>query len=216
MCPTRSTHARNETLLFCICVGSVEFRLTLLPDDVHMRRVPTPVGHGQPTTALPHDYARSINDAPAPQVSPLKKRTQHEPQRPATIMTAPTPTPTPSASVQPRPIAPAPATDSATATPSTAPPTPPKVRKRDEHRRVTHNEVERRRRDKINHWIEKLGSIIPVDGKPGDLPLPGTGPMMFGTPFTVDAGHPEYSPSKGGILSKACDYVMALHKQVNT
>lgn len=32
---------------------------------------------------------------------------------------------------------------------------------RDERRRVTHNEVERRRRDKINNWISKLGKLLP-------------------------------------------------------
>lgn len=31
---------------------------------------------------------------------------------------------------------------------------------RDERRRVTHNEVERRRRDKINNWISKLGKLL--------------------------------------------------------
>lgn len=46
---------------------------------------------------------------------------------------------------------------------------------RDERRRVTHNEVERRRRNKINTWITKLGKLLPEcdstqsldgDGKP--------------------------------------------------
>jgi hypothetical protein len=32
---------------------------------------------------------------------------------------------------------------------------------RDDRRRATHNEVERRRRDKINNWIVKLSKIIP-------------------------------------------------------
>ena len=32
---------------------------------------------------------------------------------------------------------------------------------RDDRRRATHNEVERRRRDKINNWITKLAKIIP-------------------------------------------------------
>ena len=32
---------------------------------------------------------------------------------------------------------------------------------RDEKRRATHNEVERRRRDKINNWITKLAAIVP-------------------------------------------------------
>lgn len=44
---------------------------------------------------------------------------------------------------------------------------PPPAKKRDDRRRATHNEVERRRRDKINHWIMKLGSLIPADGLPG-------------------------------------------------
>ncbi len=45
---------------------------------------------------------------------------------------------------------------------------PPPAKKRDDRRRATHNEVERRRRDKINHWIMKLGSLIPADGLPGN------------------------------------------------
>lgn len=35
------------------------------------------------------------------------------------------------------------------------------VRNRDEKRRATHNEVERRRRDKINSWIMKLSKLVP-------------------------------------------------------
>ncbi|XP_015177596.1 PREDICTED: upstream stimulatory factor-like isoform X3 [Polistes dominula] len=35
------------------------------------------------------------------------------------------------------------------------------AKKRDEKRRATHNEVEKRRRDKINNWIFKLGELIP-------------------------------------------------------
>jgi hypothetical protein len=35
------------------------------------------------------------------------------------------------------------------------------VEQRDDRRRATHNEVERRRRDKINNWIVKLSKIIP-------------------------------------------------------
>ncbi|XP_043117481.1 upstream stimulatory factor 2 isoform X2 [Puntigrus tetrazona] len=56
---------------------------------------------------------------------------------------------------------------------------------RDERRRAQHNEVERRRRDKINNWIVALSKIIP------DCSVDGT-----------KAGE-----SKGGILSKACDYI---------
>lgn len=59
---------------------------------------------------------------------------------------------------------------------------------REEKRRVTHNEVERRRRDKINTWIYRLAKIIP------DCP----------------EAHTKNSQSKGGILAKACDYISEL------
>ncbi|XP_034091887.1 upstream stimulatory factor 2 isoform X2 [Gymnodraco acuticeps] len=60
---------------------------------------------------------------------------------------------------------------------------------RDERRRAQHNEVERRRRDKINNWIVTLSKIIPdcsLDSRTG--------------------------ASKGGILSKACDYIRELRQ----
>ncbi|XP_061738730.1 upstream stimulatory factor 2 isoform X4 [Nerophis ophidion] len=70
---------------------------------------------------------------------------------------------------------------------------PPKVEgprpPRDERRRAQHNEVERRRRDKINNWIVMLSKIIPdcnIDSRTG--------------------------ASKGGILSKACDYIRELRQ----
>lgn len=59
------------------------------------------------------------------------------------------------------------------------------AKKRDDKRRATHNEVERRRRDKINSWITKLAALVPNSG------LPDTA-------------------SKGGILAKACDYITEL------
>ncbi|KAL3266245.1 hypothetical protein HHI36_010426 [Cryptolaemus montrouzieri] len=67
------------------------------------------------------------------------------------------------------------------------------IKKRDERRRATHNEVERRRRDKINNWIAKLAKIIP-EGSPSDV-----------------KGNGHYDgQSKGGILAKACDYITEL------
>uniref|UniRef100_A0A665UW70 Upstream stimulatory factor 2-like n=1 Tax=Echeneis naucrates TaxID=173247 RepID=A0A665UW70_ECHNA len=60
---------------------------------------------------------------------------------------------------------------------------------RDERRRAQHNEVERRRRDKINNWIVTLSKIIPdcsVDSRTG--------------------------ASKGSILYKACDYIRELRQ----
>lgn len=61
---------------------------------------------------------------------------------------------------------------------------------RDERRRAQHNEVERRRRDKINNWIVTLSKIIP------DCNVDST----------------KTGASKGGILSKACDYIRELRQ----
>ncbi|CAB3376843.1 Hypothetical predicted protein [Cloeon dipterum] len=66
--------------------------------------------------------------------------------------------------------------------------------RRDERRRATHNEVERRRRDKINSWIMKLGKIIPDCGNEGGK----QGQVNF------------EGQSKGGILAKACEYITEL------
>lgn len=72
------------------------------------------------------------------------------------------------------------------------------VAKRDERRRATHNEVERRRRDKINSWIMKLGSIIPDACE---------------SPNTRHAG-PVDGLSKGGILAAACEYINELKEEL--
>ncbi|XP_020319306.1 upstream stimulatory factor 1 isoform X9 [Oncorhynchus kisutch] len=69
---------------------------------------------------------------------------------------------------------------------------PPRT-SRDDKRRAQHNEVERRRRDKINNWIVQLSKTIPD--------------------CTLDAT--KNGQSKGGILSKACDYIQEL-RQSNT
>ncbi|XP_066500467.1 upstream stimulatory factor 2 [Hoplias malabaricus] len=61
---------------------------------------------------------------------------------------------------------------------------------RDERRRAQHNEVERRRRDKINNWIVTLSKLIPD--------------------CNVDSN--KTGASKGGILSKACDYIQELRQ----
>lgn len=74
------------------------------------------------------------------------------------------------------------------------------LKKRDDRRRATHNEVERRRRDKINNWITKLGKIIPD--------------CNTGTNTTVSSGSGSgegktnyETQSKGGILARACEYI---------
>ncbi|KAJ3659439.1 hypothetical protein Zmor_011128 [Zophobas morio] len=69
------------------------------------------------------------------------------------------------------------------------------IKRRDERRRATHNEVERRRRDKINNWITKLSKIIPESAPPD----------MKGN------GHYD-GQSKGGILAKACEYILELRE----
>ncbi|XP_018497398.1 upstream stimulatory factor 1 [Galendromus occidentalis] len=61
---------------------------------------------------------------------------------------------------------------------------------RDERRRATHNEVERRRRDKINLWIMRLSRIIP-DCRNSEVAV------------TTASAKNQTLQSKGGILSKA-------------
>ncbi|KAF7226791.1 upstream stimulatory factor 2 isoform X1 [Nothobranchius furzeri] len=69
---------------------------------------------------------------------------------------------------------------------------------RDERRRAQHNEVERRRRDKINNWIVTLSKMIP------DCNMDST---KTGAPCASLS-----LQSKGGILSKACDYIRELRQ----
>lgn len=70
---------------------------------------------------------------------------------------------------------------------------------RDERRRATHNEVERRRRDKINNWIVKLSKVVPECNmdhtKSGQVKVDNI--------------------SKGGILMKTVDYINDL-RNANT
>ncbi|CAL1545424.1 unnamed protein product [Lymnaea stagnalis] len=65
---------------------------------------------------------------------------------------------------------------------------------RDDRRRATHNEVERRRRDKINNWIVQLSKLVPDCAQE---PVKQT------------------QASKGGILSKACEYINELRTTNN-
>ncbi|XP_019699590.1 upstream stimulatory factor 2 isoform X2 [Harpegnathos saltator] len=74
------------------------------------------------------------------------------------------------------------------------------LKKRDDRRRATHNEVERRRRDKINNWIAKLGKIIPECNV--------TGTTTNSSSNSGGEGKANYeTQSKGGILAKACEYI---------
>ncbi|KAK7105833.1 upstream stimulatory factor 2-like isoform X2 [Littorina saxatilis] len=65
---------------------------------------------------------------------------------------------------------------------------------RDDRRRATHNEVERRRRDKINNWIVQLSKLVPDCAQE---PVKQT------------------QASKGGILAKACEYIQELRNTIN-
>ncbi|XP_014472069.1 PREDICTED: upstream stimulatory factor 2-like [Dinoponera quadriceps] len=72
------------------------------------------------------------------------------------------------------------------------------LKKRDDRRRATHNEVERRRRDKINNWISKLGKIIPECN---------VGTTTNGSGNSGEGKANYETQSKGGILAKACEYI---------
>ncbi|KAK0087864.1 hypothetical protein PV325_013853 [Microctonus aethiopoides] len=77
----------------------------------------------------------------------------------------------------------------------------PVLKKRDDRRRATHNEVERRRRDKINNWIAKLGKIIPECN---------TSASNNGSGSSGEGKANYETQSKGGILAKACEYITEL------
>ncbi|XP_015436304.1 PREDICTED: upstream stimulatory factor 1-like isoform X1 [Dufourea novaeangliae] len=82
------------------------------------------------------------------------------------------------------------------------------LKKRDDRRRATHNEVERRRRDKINNWIAKLGKIIPECNATANANANGTGTGTGTGTASSGEGKANYeTQSKGGILAKACEYI---------
>ncbi|XP_058826110.1 upstream stimulatory factor 2-like isoform X2 [Topomyia yanbarensis] len=74
-------------------------------------------------------------------------------------------------------------------------------RKRDDRRRANHNEIERRRRDKINNWIHELNKIIPAEHMNSPPQDPQANKQNGGTGDNL---------SKGGILAKACEYITRL------
>merc|ERR1712227_1041616 len=59
-------------------------------------------------------------------------------------------------------------------------------------RRQQHNEVERRRRDKINTWINKISRVVP----------------------DCSDDHTKQGQSKGGILAKAYEYIQELQQKI--
>jgi upstream stimulatory factor len=81
---------------------------------------------------------------------------------------------------------------------------------RDDRRRATHNEVERRRRDKINGWIQQLAHLVPEcnaeERRQNELRN-----LLPGSAIEINRNTSEESQkSKGGILQKACDYIREL------
>lgn len=73
--------------------------------------------------------------------------------------------------------------------------------------------VERRRRDKINNWIVQLSKTIPDC----NIDYTKTGQVSPGFIHRRAVQHPPHpnvllSQSKGGILSKACEYIKELRQ----
>lgn len=102
---------------------------------------------------------------------------------------------------------------------------------RDDRRRATHNEVERRRRDKINSWIVQLSKLIPdcavEHSKSGQvqevcyfltrkfkLKLKSSQVIIINRNLLCYYYYLHsplvFQQSKGGILAKACDFIQEL------
>ncbi|XP_055374874.1 uncharacterized protein LOC129607730 isoform X2 [Condylostylus longicornis] len=79
-------------------------------------------------------------------------------------------------------------------------PSRPPNRKRDEARRANHNEVERRRRDRINQWIEKLKILLPEDD----------------WPEKPSSTSKTSNDSKSAILIRACDYIKNMKEEIES
>lgn len=98
-------------------------------------------------------------------------------------------------------------------------------KKRDDKRRATHNEVERRRRDKINCWIFKLKEMLPTEGD-RYAPLTNPSPNASAEPAVPDSkqatirsshnnGRTPPNDSKSQILIKACDYIKSMQNEID-
>lgn len=97
-------------------------------------------------------------------------------------------------------------------------------KKRDDKRRATHNEVERRRRDKINCWIFKLKEMLPTEGNrymPPTNPSPNAN--ISAEPVDIkqtvrssqNNGRTPPNDSKSQILIKACDYIKSMQNEID-
>jgi len=100
-------------------------------------------------------------------------------------------------------------------------------KKRDDKRRATHNEVERRRRDKIKIvWIFKLKEMLPTEGNRYKSPINNaehvldTGRTTTTTTTTTiksnqNNGRTPPNDSKSQILIKACDYIKSMQNEID-
>ncbi|BFG02979.1 uncharacterized protein DMAD_02340 [Drosophila madeirensis] len=110
-------------------------------------------------------------------------------------------------------------------------------KKRDDKRRATHNEVERRRRDKINCWIFKLKEMLPTEGsryRPAHSNGNGNGNgQMESVSISLSSSTSEASTSPGlrvnqsangrtppndsksQILIKACEYIKSMQGEID-
>ncbi|KRG00374.1 uncharacterized protein Dwil_GK26764 [Drosophila willistoni] len=94
-------------------------------------------------------------------------------------------------------------------------------KKRDDKRRATHNEVERRRRDKINCWIFKLKEMLPTEGnryKPNtqmDEATSSSSSISQKSSQTNQNGRTPPNDSKSQILIKACDYIKSMQNEID-
>ncbi|XP_017045990.1 serine-rich adhesin for platelets [Drosophila ficusphila] len=109
-------------------------------------------------------------------------------------------------------------------------------KKRDDKRRATHNEVERRRRDKINSWIFKLKEMLPSLSSSSSFSEASTSPSTSGSTSTSGSGSASTSSgsgnskgnpssssgrtppndSKSQILIKACEYIKSMQGEIDT
>ncbi|EDV45813.1 uncharacterized protein LOC6550919 [Drosophila erecta] len=119
--------------------------------------------------------------------------------------------------------------------PESAGPTPSSkleaYKKRDDKRRATHNEVERRRRDKINSWIFKLKEMLPSLSSSSSFSEASTSPSTSGSTSTngsatgsshskgntsSSSGRTPPNDSKSQILIKACEYIKSMQGEIDT
>ncbi|XP_065364200.1 myb-like protein I [Calliphora vicina] len=103
-------------------------------------------------------------------------------------------------------------------------------KKRDDKRRATHNEVERRRRDKINSWIFKLKEMLPSEVTPSSTG--GNKEGLTATAINHNSATARLlvqqqqqgaattrtppSDSKSQILIKACEYIKSMQEEINS